>query len=47
MKKASYYQILEIDRNATKPEIKAAFRRKAKLLHPDTNPSQDAQEEFV
>ncbi len=34
----TYYDILDIDRNATQPEIKQAFRRLAKKYHPDTNP---------
>jgi len=35
--KETYYDILDIDRNATQPEIKRAFRRLAKKYHPDTN----------
>ncbi len=35
--KSTYYDILAIDRNATQPEIKKAFRRLAKEYHPDTN----------
>lgn len=35
-----YYQILEVKRNATAPEIKRAFRRLAKRYHPDKNPEQ-------
>jgi curved DNA-binding protein CbpA len=35
--KSTYYDILAIDRNATQPEIKRAFRRLAKKYHPDTN----------
>ena len=37
-----YYQILEIGRDATAPEIKRAFRRLAKRYHPDKNPEQTA-----
>ena len=37
-----YYQILEVKRNATAPEIKRAFRRLAKRYHPDKNPEQIA-----
>ena len=40
MKIPDYYQILEIGRNATAPEIKRAFRRLAKRYHPDKNPEQ-------
>ncbi len=42
MKIPDYYQILEIRRNATAPEIKRAFRRLAKRYHPDKNPEQIA-----
>jgi curved DNA-binding protein CbpA len=34
----TYYDVLDIDRRATQPEIKQAFRRLAKKYHPDTNP---------
>ncbi len=36
---ASYYDILGIPVNAGNEEIKAAFRRLAKLYHPDKNPN--------
>ncbi len=37
-----YYQILEIERDATAREIKRAFRKLAKRYHPDKNPEQIA-----
>ena len=40
MRIPDYYQILEVGRNATAPEIKRAFRRLAKRYHPDKNPEQ-------
>ena len=40
MRIPDYYQILEIGRDATAPEIKRAFRRLAKRYHPDKNPEQ-------
>ena len=37
-----YYQILEIERDATAREIQGAFRKLAKRYHPDKNPEQTA-----
>ncbi|MDR1168260.1 MAG: molecular chaperone DnaJ [Heliobacteriaceae bacterium] len=41
-----YYEILEVSKEATKEEIKNAFRKKARTLHPDVNKSPDAGEKF-
>ena len=41
-----YYEILGVDKNATKDDIKSAFRKKARTLHPDVNKAPDAEEKF-
>ncbi|QBY02048.1 molecular chaperone DnaJ [Rhodophyticola sp. CCM32] len=37
MAKRDYYDVLGVERGASEPEIKKAFRQKAKELHPDRN----------
>lgn len=41
-----YYATLGVEKNATADEIKKAFRRKARELHPDVNDATDAEERF-
>ena len=42
-----YYHILGVRRDATPNEIKTAFRRLARLHHPDVNPGEDAEQRFL
>ena len=40
------YEVLGISKNATEDEIKKAFRRRARELHPDVNKAADAEDQF-
>jgi molecular chaperone DnaJ len=44
--KRDYYEVLEISKNASKDEIKNAYRKLALKLHPDRNKSPGAEEKF-
>jgi DnaJ-class molecular chaperone len=46
MVKKTYYEILEVDKKASQEDIKSAYRRLAKLYHPDKNKLSEAEEMF-
>jgi curved DNA-binding protein CbpA len=42
-----YYKILDLPANSSIDEIKKAYRKKARIYHPDINPSPDAKDIFI
>ena len=43
--KRDYYEVLGIDKSASQDDIKKAFRKQARLYHPDLHPDDPAAEE--
>ncbi len=46
MKFKDYYQTLDLKKDASQDDIKRAYRKLARKLHPDVNKSHDAEEKF-
>lgn len=47
MSKRDYYDVLGVDKSATKQDIRKAYRALARKYHPDVNKEDDAQAKFI
>ena len=46
MTNRDYYDVLGVPKNASTEDIKTAFRKLARLYHPDVSKDPDAEEKF-
>src|SRR5436305_14619765 len=47
MEFVDYYKVLGVDKKATEAQIKSAYRKRARKLHPDLNPNdKEAHKKF-
>ena len=44
--KRDYYEILGVSRDASKDDLRAAYRRLARKYHPDVSKDEDAEDRF-